>query len=535
MKKIFTLFILLLAVSSVKAQYEFMPLSYDYTKLYESSLYGKSVDLHTSVRPLRKSEVDSVVNVDSTLLALQYKGKFFQSWMGRALFSHHFIEVRTKDFDLSIDPLLDFRIGKEKGSSNKYQYTNTRGFYIQGRIGKQITFMTSFAETQARFQDYVNEFIDSSQVAPGQGFARDFKDNGYDFANAFGSISYTPSKYFNIALGQGRVFIGEGHRSLFLGDGTFNYPYAKIETTVWKIKYVNVWTQMRDINKDLEVNQQYRKKWMSAHYLSYNVNSRLNLSLFESVTYGSDTNNRGIEISFFNPIIFFRPIEFANGSDNANVVIGFGASYKLAEGLLAYTQFALDEFVKAELFSEPGSWRNKYSVQLGLKYANAFGVKNLFLRGELNAVRPYMYQHVRTLTNYGHYNQSFAHTWGANLYEAIFQAHYQYKRLVADLQINLGSTGLDTNSSNWGGNIYISYNDRESDSGNKIGQGIGVKRVYVEARLAYLVNPSYNMRIEGGAVYRAQTYDVPKNGTDYKRPYLYVGLRTSLFNNYYDF
>ncbi len=535
MKLTFIAVLLCFTFLTASAQHEFLPLSTDYGNLYQADLYKKSSNIHSGILPLRASEVATIVNVDSTLKSLQYSGKMFGTWAGRALFSHHFLEVRTPDFDLSVDPLLDFRYGQEQNSNYSYQYTNTRGFYIQGRIGKQVTFMTSFAENQARYQDYVSSFINATKVVPGQGYARGFKDGGYDFANAYGVVSYTPSKYFNFSLGQGKVFFGEGHRSMFLSDGAFNYPFLKIETTVWKIKYVNLWTQLLDINKNLEVNQHYRKKWMAAHYLSYNVNSRLNLSLFESVTYGSDTNNRGLEAGYFNPIIFFRPIEFSNGSDAANVIIGISASYKLTDGLMAYGQFGLDEFVKGEIISQPGSWRNKYSWQMGLKYLNAFGFSRLNLRGELNGIRPYMYQHIEPLTNYGHYNQSMAHPWGANVFEMVFQANYRYKRIVLDVQTNIARTGLDTNGSNWGKNIYLSYENREQDDNNKIGQGVAVNIMYIEAKLAYIINPSYNMRVEGGAVLRVQTFENPANGAEYNRPYIYMALRTGLFNNYFDF
>lgn len=535
MKRLIVLFLAMGSVSALFAQHEYMPLSYDYDMLYIGNLYKKDVDIHSTVKPLRTAEVNQVKDVDSSLKSLQYKGKFFQTWLGRALFSHHFVEVRTADFDLSIDPLLDFRFGKEQGSTNSYTYHNTRGFYVQGRIGKQVTFMTSFSENQARYPDYVNTFVNQTGVVPGQGKARSFKESGFDFQNAFGVLSYTPSKYFNFSLGQGRVFYGEGHRSMFLGDGTFNYPYIQIQTTVWKIKYVNLWTQMRDIRNSVKVNDQYRKKWMSSHYLSYNVNSRLNLNLFEAVVYRSDTNNRGLDASYFNPIILFRPIEFSNGSDVANVIIGFGASYKLTDGLMAYGQFALDEFVKAEIFTQPGSWRNKYSWQLGLKYMNAFRVQGLNFRGELNSVRPYMYQHSAVTSNYGHYNQPLAHTWGGNLFEMIFQANYRFKRVVVDLQINLGRTGFDDANSNWGKNIYLSYSTREQDDNNAVAQGLTANIFYAEGRLAYIVNPSYNMRLEGGLSFRGKQFVNEGDGTNYNRPYLYVGLRTGLFNNYFDF
>ena len=520
----------------LSAQHEYMPLAYDFDVLYGGVLYKKDVNIHSSIRPLRRSEVYKYTNVDSTLQALRWKGKFWNTWAGRAGFSDHFIQVRTPDFDLSIDPLVDFRYGRERGSINESQYINTRGAYIQGRIGRQITFMTSLTDNQARYPDYVNSFVQTWGVIPGQGEGKVFNSTGWDFRNAFGLVSYTPSKYFNFEIGQGRVFFGEGHRSTILGDGTFNYPYFKIETTVWKIKYVNLWSQNLDLRKSVEVNQANRKKWVAGHYLSYNVNSRLNISLFEAVVYGSDTNNRGIEASYFNPLIFFRPIEDANGSDAANVILGMGASYKILNGLMAYGQFTLDEFVLGELTSGNGSWRNKFAYQLGLKYLNAFGVENFHLRGEINATRPYMYQHTTPLTNMGHFNQPLAHPWGANFREVIFQAHYRYRRITTDLQVTTGQKGLDENGSNWGGNIYLSYYDREQDLNNTIAQGVTVNVLYVEGRLGYLVNPSYNLRLEGGAVLRSQTPEIANAAYTYdKGPYIYIGLRTALFNTYFDF
>jgi hypothetical protein len=538
MKHHLVVWFMLLFSSSLVAQFDYMPLAYDFDVLYTGQLYQKQTDLHTSVRPLRRTEVYRITHVDSSLQSLRYKGKFWNTWVGRALFSDHFIQVRTADFDLSIDPLVDFRYGRER-STDEYKYHNTRGVYIQGRIGKQVTFMSSFTDNQARYPDYVNGFISTTGVVPGQGEATVFNNTAWDFRNAFGVVSYTPSKYFNFSLGQGRVFFGEGHRSAFLGDGTFNYPYFRIETTVWKIKYINLWTQMLDNRKEVEINNESkRKKWVSAHYLSYNVNSRLNLSLFEAVVYGSDTNNRGLEASYFNPVILFRPIESANGSDAANVILGFGASYKLFDGVMVYGQLSFDEIVFGELFEANGSWRNKYAYQLGVKLRNAFAVENLHFRFEYNAARPYTFQHMsgRVLSNYGHFQQPIAHPWGANFNEFVFQAHYRYKRIVADIQLNMGRTGLDTGTSNWGKDIYKPYATRERDTGNKIAQGVTNRIMYVEARLGYLLNPSYNLRFEGGIVLRNQTFEDPSfSNQDYNGTYVYVGMRTGLFNNYYDF
>lgn len=530
------LLILTIAAQSLVAQHEFLPLSNESENIYNQQLFNKSTDFHSSVKPYRRSEVNSITNRDSIIEDKYYEGKFYNTWLGGALFNEDVLKVRTTDFDLSINPIFNFNGGMEMNSDAGNTYVNTRGLFIEGRVGDKVTFQTSFTENQARYAEYINAFINTSEVVPGQGKARDFKEDAFDFSNAYGVVSYTPSKFFNFSLGQGKHFFGEGYRSMFIGDGAFNYPFFKIETTVWKFKYVNLWTQQRDIRKSLEVNQAFRKKWTSMHYLSWNVNSRLNINVFESVIYGSDTNNRGLEASFFNPVILYRPIEFANGSDAANVVIGIGASYKLGEGLIAYGQFSLDEFVKAEIFTEPGSWRNKYSGQLGLKYYNAFKVNRLFLQGEFNSVRPYMYSHIRGLTNHGHYAQPMAHIWGGNFHEFVFRANYSYNRWVAEFQLNAGIVGNDTAGSNWGKDIYQSYNTREMDDNNKVGQGVRTNVLIVDAKIGYIVNPSYNLRVEAGIT--ARQFNPEINVGSLKEDntlWFHFGLRTALFNNYYDF
>ena len=223
--KLFSSFLALFIITTVNAQFDYLPLSNDFELKYNHLLYDKESNIHSSIRPFRTSEVSQIVNVDSVIEEDFYSNKFSQTWFGGALFNKHFVEVRTEDFDLSLDPILNFNVGKERGGSSNYTYTNTRGVYVQGRIGKQVTFMTSFAENQSRFPDYVTSFVNGSKVVPGQGQGRVFKEDGFDYQNAYGIVSYTPSKYFNFSLGQGKHFFGEGYRSMFLSDGTFNYPF----------------------------------------------------------------------------------------------------------------------------------------------------------------------------------------------------------------------------------------------------------------------------------------------------------------------
>ena len=61
-------------------------------------------------------------------------------------------------------------------------------------------------------------------IIPGRGIAKDFKSDAYDYPVAEAYLSYTPSKYFNFQFGNGKNFIGDGYRSLFLSDVASPYP-----------------------------------------------------------------------------------------------------------------------------------------------------------------------------------------------------------------------------------------------------------------------------------------------------------------------
>ncbi len=523
----------LFTCSSLFSQYQFFRQNQLYSLRYEQSAYDVDKDVHTQNRPLNIWQLDSAGALASdSSLAFPYK-----QWFWRKAFNEHLIEIEKEDYAITIDPIVNFQGGFGDANQARTYFVNTRGFNVEGRIGQQFTFKTYYLENQAFFPSYISDFVRYRRVVPGQGFARTFGDGGFDYGVPGGEISYTPNKFFNFTVGQGHNFFGEGYRSMMLSDAAFNYPFARISTTFWRIKYVNLWSQMYDVRPEISGGNIFSKKFVSSHLLSINVTKRLNVSFFESIVVGDTNQVRGLDASFFNPVIFYRPVEFAIGSGQGNALLGTMASYKILDGLQAYGQFVLDEFNLESLRASNGSWVNKFGWQLGVKHYGSFGLSNLFTRIEWNAARPYTYSHRQVLTNYGHYGQPLAHPWGANFSEVLFQAIYQPNRYEFDLQINYGSIGLDSNGSNWGTDVYQSYNTRELDLGNEIGQGVNAQLLYVKLRLAYLVNPASGLKVETGLQHRnlsaAVNATTPFNTSS--NTWFFVGLRTEFLNRYYDF
>ncbi|HBK82186.1 MAG TPA: gliding motility protein RemB [Flavobacterium sp.] len=499
---------------------------------------------HTASKPYSFSEIARYYDFESEFNAIK-KNK--TSWWGRKLWNEPLVSIVGDGYWFTINPILNLNIGKDFGSINSYTYVNTRGVSVNGQLGKQLFFSTQLYESQGLFADYYNQIASSLKpsggspaIIPGIGIAKQFKENAFDFPLAEANIKYTPNQFIDLQLGYGRNFIGDGYRSLLQGDGTSPYPFFKINTTFWKIKYTNTYMWLKDVRVPATVDKTYTTKFMANHYLSWNVSKRMNIGFFESVVWGND-NNRGFDATFVNPIIFYRAVEFSSSSKAGNALLGATTKYKWNNNINFYGQFLLDEFSIADMKAGTKSWKNKFAYQIGIKYYNALNINNLILQLEYNRIRPYVYAHSNVITNYGHNNQSMGNNWGANASELIGIASYFKGRFFAQLKVNYGFKGLDfTNSSdirNYGNNIYLSYDDnRAFNNGVLVGQGNKTTILIADFQAGYIINPSSNMKVFANLMYRdfkPTTEDViTKTATT---TWFSAGIKTDLFNWYFDY
>lgn len=521
-----------------------IPFSHQMYSQFDKNLNQVGNNNHTASKPYTYSEVSKYYSFTENLQKLHIKK---EGWWGRKLFNENLVAIQTEDYWFTLNPIVDLRLGKSTPSIKNYTYTNTRALQIQGGLGTQLNFTTTIFETQARFAEYYNNYAISLKpdggnpaIVPGIGIAKDFQTTDFDLPSADANLTYTPNKLLNFQLGYSRNFIGDGYRSLLVSDGASPYPYFKINTTFWKIKYTNTYMWLKDVRTPVTFDRTYATKFMANHYLSWNVNNRLNIGFFESVIW-SNTNNRGFDINFVNPIIFYRSVEFSSSARSGNAVLGLTSKYKLNNNINVYGQFLIDEFSVGEIKSGNKSWRNKLGYQVGAKYYNAFGINNLYLQAEYNHVRPYVYSHSEALTNYGHNNQSIGHIWGANFNEIVAIARYNKNRFFADAKLSAGVRGFDfdkaTNQLNYGSNIYKDYDkDRAKDVGVTVGQGNKANILIADLQAGYLINPNTNLKLFGSLIYRSfnpkeNTATIFKDNTSW----FSIGLRSDIFNWYFDY
>lgn len=521
-----------------------IPFSHSYYAQFDASLNRVGSNNHTGSKPYTYTEVAKYYDVKGQKEKLK---KNVSGWWARKLWNENLVQIQGEDYWVALNPILDLQLGKASDDKASYTYVNTRAINFRGGLGKQLNFTTTIFESQGRFADYFNNYAKSIMPAggnpaiiPGMGIAKDFKTDAFDFPLAEANLTFAPSKHIDLQLGYGRNFIGDGYRSLLESDGASPYPYFKMNTSFWKIKYTNTYMWLKDVRPAVTLERTYATKFMANHYLSWNVSNRLNLGFFELVIW-TDTNDRGFDASFVNPIIFYRSVEFASSARTGNALLGLTSKYKWNNQVNLYAQFLLDEFSLGDIKKRDNSWRNKYGYQLGVKYYNAFHVDNLLLQLEYNNVRPYVYSHSEPITNYGHNNQSVGHQWGGNFREFIAIARYHKDRYFADAKITIGTRGLDFDTNeddrNYGGNIYKDYDEnRPFDSGVKVGQGNRTNVFIADIQGGYLVNPATNLKLFGSYIYRS--FDPRMNtATTFNQStnWFALGLRADVFNWYFDY
>lgn len=437
-------------------------------------------------------------------------------------------QINNKDFFLSVNPVLQIKMGKESGNDQTL-FLNSRGVTIRGRIANKIGFSTTLTDNQERGPLFYQQEVKQLLAVPGNGFYKVYKNDptAQDYFDARGYLTFNAAKSVDIQFGYDKNFIGNGYRSLFLSDWGNSYLFAKINTRIWKLNYQNLYMElMPQFTK--RGDSLLPRKYAAMHHLSMNVTKWLNIGLFEGVIFGRKDH---FDFQYLNPIIFYRHIEGTVGSPD-NAVAGIDFKANVHHRFQFYGQLLLDEFIVSKIRNQPTSWVNKFGIQLGGKYIDAFGIKNLDLQGEINRVRPFTYSHNDTISNYTHYNQPLAHPLGANFQECIAIARYQpFPKWNIQASAHYYIQGLDSANANFGGDIFKSYLTRLTDEGYKIGSGN--KATCMNTVLTVSYEWKQNLFLEAGV--QRRSYHLASTDATSNSTIMNIGIRWNVNKRVYDF
>jgi len=498
--------------------------------LNEQSVSSDS-NFHFTIKPYTPKEFSKFNKEDN----LSVNSTFLNNVLNKDL-----VKIKKENYLVKINPLIYSQALYDIEASSLYSNYGG-GLSINSKIKDKLFFTSDIFYAKTQLPLAQKNFTDSFDIIPHYGHFISNNDNNYTFFLFNGELSYQPYDKIYFQIGNGKHFFGNGYRSLFLSDNSNSYPYFKTTVDIWKIKYVWLITKLNDFELYNSVQKfDMYKKAAFIHYFSVNLSKRINFDFFEAIItnpYGINRNKAGYEAAYFNPVIFYRPVEFYTGTSD-NSLMGVGLNLRLFKSLHLYSQFILDDLIISTINDGSGWWGNKFGIQTGMKAYNFLNVKGLFFRGEINIVRPYTYFHGITVSedavanlNYGNYHQNLAHPVGANFAEAISVFRYKRGRFSANAKVILSKAGNDTDTINYGRDIYKDYNLRPDNYGITFLQGEVTDFVFIDFHVSYLINPNYNLRFEMGMFNRQEINSFTEN----KSNVFYFGLSSKLFNEQLDY
>ncbi|MEZ5037437.1 MAG: hypothetical protein R2760_08120 [Chitinophagales bacterium] len=439
----------------------------------------------------------------------------------------------NRKFYVAINPIINIGMGVDFYTS-KIISQRTVGFELKADIGKKVSLYTAITNNVVKFPSYITLYSVAATAVPGEGRTRPTSNNSFDYSSAIAYLSYSPVKQFNMQIGNGKHFIGDGFRSLLLSDNSFNYPYLQFTTNVWRIKYTTIYTELlNNIKRGTDFTLGYQRKLATFNYLSVDAAKWLQLGVFEGITWRrtTDKGNTFFDYNFINPILGVRAFQ-KKLNPNINKVYGTNIKVTLPKNIILYGQFA------AQSWGKKNTAKRKTAFQVGMKYFEVGNVPNLNLQVEFNQVRPFMYQGLDSLLSYSNYNQSITHSMGANFREYLATLNYQWKRLYTSYKFNFTQAGYDftgdfLNIENNGGNILKAEKDIVNATNVKMFNGTPYNIINNEFRIGYIINPKINFVAELGVQFR--NYSSSSNDfNNFSSHSIGLSFKTNIFNRYYD-
>lgn len=442
-------------------------------------------------------------------------------------------EVKEKDFFLVINAAINQQQSIESGTSKRI-YLNAKGLTARGMIANKIGFHFFLTDNQEQGPLSFRRYVDSNGTVHGAGWWKVIFNNngGVDYFDARGSVSWKLNRYMDMQFGYDQHFIGSGYRSVFLSHFANPNLFLRLNTRLGKFNLNSIFTEIFPVNP-VRSNALDNRKYMSLHHLSINVLKWLNVGVFESMVYG---NQNSFNLSYLQPVILMNSLlGRKNGQNNAS--LGLDVKANLFNRYQLYGQFLLDNLDKKENSPAFNAWSNRHAYQLGGKYVDAFGLKNLDVQAELNQIRPFTYSGNTPVNAFNHYRQQLVHPLGSNLREVVGIIRYQpLPRVYFSGRVISWKQGLDSAGFNFGANSLIPNTSvaqggkRLRDGGYPMFAGLVSNGLNASANISYELRE--NLFLDLGGMFRR--FD--KQGSDRQTiKMVTVGIRWNTFRREYDY
>lgn len=289
----------------------------------------------------------------------------------------------------------------------------------------------------------------------------DFKiENFYDYFTGY--LRYqTPSNWLGLSIGRYQVTQGSGFiDKLFLSDNSVPFDFGKIDLKYKALSYSFLYGSLRGDSMGVELNS----KNIATHRLDVKLSEIIKFGFFESVI----ITNSSFSFTFLNPISLLTSAELNKASQGDipninNTLMGFDFELVPVKSLAFQGSLLVDDLDFSTLFTDSAKVSNKFGMQIGAYWADAFTVPDLNLKLEYTRLDPFVYAHKSNKAQYTHWDLPLGPALPPNSDQIAAALYYSFgSRVKAGLLFQHQRSGeglvLDSLGNvvvNYGGNINV--------------------------------------------------------------------------------
>jgi hypothetical protein len=395
--EVFLVFLTICSLSQA-ATLETIPLdSWIYQAVDELHCRGFFLSLHTDVRPYTRGQIASMlleINQQQNGGTPQLTDS--QLWLLGKL---------NREFRNELQELLEKKRG-ETSPHKTIRYAASPVAYLTLAEGD-----SSYSRLQLRFEiglQFGDKFVLKDRAVEDNKAEKERTYRGREWRS--GLTGVLDQSYANIDLGSLQLLVGRDHLRwgpgrddvLLLSDQIPPFDMVKAEAEVGSFRLISFVTVLDQISYSGDSLQ--ARRYLSGHRVNMKLRFGVEMGFSEVVLYGGE--NRDMEPHYLNPLLPYYGEQYDYNKDD-NILWSIDATLSMFRNKEMYCELMIDDF-QSDFSSEP----HQIGYQIGLNYADPFGLSRSYLNLEYTKIRNWVYGQVQPWNLYTYYGQGMGSVLG---------------------------------------------------------------------------------------------------------------------------
>jgi len=265
------------------------------------------------------------------------------------------------------------------------------------------------------------------------------------------------NEVIGVQVGRERVLWGNGYdQKITLSDNVRPFDFIRFDAQYRALKYtfLHGWligtpgtvTFTVPADTTARFNEDVANdKYFVAHRLELSFAGLLDLGLQEMLIY----SNRSPDLAYLNPLTIIESSQRSRG-ERDNAYWELDLQFHFIPDIEIHGSIMYDDINVPDLFTS--IWSDRYGWQVGMFYADMFGIANTSLMVEYTRIEPYVYSHTRSRDgSYTSLDRILGPRIGPNADSWFFRADYlPLRNLSFSFRVNLDRKGENVRDANGG-------------------------------------------------------------------------------------